>query len=185
MFALPLVLAFLPLLSILADGRRALPAGHEAKRRRWTLWGRGGWTRANSPPSGWRRGWEAAYRPSSPYALNRFASFTVPAEPSATSNQTLHQAAAAVYMTLGPDPTDNDADLSNYAGMLFGNRYIHFWLLRHLHLHPGQLTEILAKAVDVSKATDRGIVLPEGMPIRARVICWLARLSPASRSWAC
>ena len=161
MFASPPVQQFLPLLSILTGSPIVLPARHEAKRRRWTLWARGGWTRANSPPSGWRRGWEAGYRPSSPYALNRFSPLTVPVEPSATSNQTLHRAAAAVYMALGTDPTDNDADPSKYAGTLFGNRYIHFWLLRHLHLHPDRLTEILAKAVDVSQATDRGVVLPE------------------------
>jgi hypothetical protein len=161
MFALPLIQVFLPSLTILADGPIALPARPEAKRRRWTLWGRGGWTRANSPPSGWRRGWEAAYRPSSPYALNRFTPVTVPVEPSATSKQTHHRAAAAVYKALETDPTDNGEGPSKYDGTLFGNRYIHFWLLRHLHLHPDQLTEILAKAVDLSQATDRGIILPE------------------------
>ena len=161
MFASPLVQPFLPLLSILTDGPIGLPTRHEAKRRRWTLWGRGGWRRADSPPAGWRRGWVASDHPSSPYAVNRFASLTAPVRPSTTSSQGFHQAAAAVYMALGTDPTDDDDDLSKYVGTLFGSRYIHFWLLRHLHLHPDQLTEILAKAVDVSRAADRGIILPE------------------------
>ena len=64
-------------------------------------------------------------------------------------------------MALGTDPTEDDGDLSKYAGTLFGSRYIHFWLLRHLHLQPDQLTEVLAKAIDVSRAVDRGVVLPE------------------------
>ena len=64
-------------------------------------------------------------------------------------------------MALGTDPTNDAVDLKKYEGTLFGNRYIHFWLLRHLHLPVEQLVEILGTAVAVARAEDRGVLLPE------------------------
>ena len=45
--------------------------------------------------------------------------------------------------------------------ILFGNRYVPSWLMRHLQLPPDCLTAILSKALDVSRAGNRGTLLPE------------------------
>jgi hypothetical protein len=48
-----------------------------------------------------------------------------------------------------------------FDGTLFGNRYVHYWLMRHLHLQPDRLIAILSEALDVSRAENRGILLLE------------------------
>ncbi len=73
-----------------------------------------------------------------------------------------HEAAAAVYMAYGTGSIGDEVhDLTKYEGTLFGNRYIHFWLLRHLHLPAEQIIETLRVAVAIARAEDRGVVLPE------------------------
>ena len=44
---------------------------------------------------------------------------------------------------------------------MFGNRYVHYWLMRHLHLPPDRLIAILSEALGVSHVENRGILLPE------------------------
>jgi hypothetical protein len=46
-------------------------------------------------------------------------------------------------------------------GALFGNGYIHYWLVHHLRLPPGRLIAIASEAQDGSRAEKRGIRLPE------------------------
>lgn len=86
-------------------------------------------------------------------------------------------------MALETDPTNDTGDLSKYAGTLFGNRYIHYWLLRHMHLSLDQLIECLAQAVEVSRAEDRGIILPE-VPRKAAVNAGKSGHFPKSPVWA-
>jgi hypothetical protein len=64
-------------------------------------------------------------------------------------------------MALCTDPADDTGDLSNFNGTWFGNRYAHYWLVRHLRLPPDRLIAILSEALDVSRAENRGILLPE------------------------
>jgi len=64
-------------------------------------------------------------------------------------------------MALKTDLTDDADDLSKYAGTLFGNRHIHHWLLHHMHLLPDRLIECFTQDVEVSRAGDRGIILPK------------------------
>jgi hypothetical protein len=71
------------------------------------------------------------------------------------------EAAAAVYMAFGTEPTNDAVALTKYEGMLFGIRYIHLWLRRHLHLPIEQFIDILGISVAVSRSEDRGVVLPE------------------------
>jgi hypothetical protein len=58
-------------------------------------------------------------------------------------------------------PADDTGDLSKFDGTLFGNRYVHYWLMRHLHLPPDRLIAILSEALDVSRTEKRGVLLPE------------------------
>lgn len=37
-------------------------------------------------------------------------------------------------VALPTEPADDTSDLSKFGGILFGNRDIHYWLLRHLDL---------------------------------------------------
>jgi hypothetical protein len=64
-------------------------------------------------------------------------------------------------MALCTDPADDTGDLSKFDGTLFGNRYVNYWLMRHLRLPPDRLIAIPSDALDVSRAGNRGILLPE------------------------
>jgi len=66
-----------------------------------------------------------------------------------------------VRMALCTEPADDTGDLSKFDGTLFGNRYVHYWLMRHLRLPPDRLIAILSDALDVSRAENRGILVPE------------------------
>jgi hypothetical protein len=63
-------------------------------------------------------------------------------------------------MALCTNPADDTDDLSKFDGTLFGNRYVHYWLMRQ-HLPPDRLIAILSDALDVSRAENRGILVPE------------------------
>jgi hypothetical protein len=71
------------------------------------------------------------------------------------------EAATAVRTALCTDPADDTGDLPKSDGTLFGNRYVHYWLMRHLRLPPDRLIAILSDALDVSRVENRGILLPE------------------------
>ena len=85
----------------------------------------------------------------------------VPVRPVPRWGTARDEAAMAVRMALCMDPADDTGDLSKFDGTLFGNRYVHYWLLRHLGFPPDGLTAILSAALDVSRAENRGILLPE------------------------
>jgi len=89
-------------------------------------------------------------------------------------------------MALEADPTNNTGDLSKYAGTLFGklfgNSYIHDWLLRHMHLLPDRLIACLGQAVEVSRAEDRGLTLPE-VPRKAAANAGTSGHFPKSPAW--
>lgn len=65
-------------------------------------------------------------------------------------------------MAFGADPADEAGGLARFGDTLFANRYIHYWLLRHRHLPPERLIDILSGAVETARARDVGVVLPEG-----------------------
>ena len=73
-------------------------------------------------------------------------------------------------MALCTDPADDTGDLSKFHGTLFGNRYVHYWLMRHLSFPPDRLITILSEALDVSRAGNRGILLPELLPHAAEPV---------------
>jgi len=100
-------------------------------------------------------------RPSPRYTISRLEQDAFPVRPARRSGHAHDEAAAAVRMALCTDPADDTGDLSKFGGTLFGNRYVHYWLMRHLHLPPDRLITILSEAFDVSRAGNRGILLPE------------------------
>ena len=161
MFGGPQVRPFRGLLSALAADRRGLAAEHEAKRRLWALRNVGVATRAEARPAGWHRRRLASMRASPRYTMNRLEQDAFPVRPVPRSGHAHDEAATAVRMALRTDPDDDTGDLSKFDGTLFGNRYVHYWLMRHLHLPPDRLIAILSEALDVSRAANRGILLPE------------------------
>jgi hypothetical protein len=161
MFDAPHVRPFRALLSALAADRKGLAAEHEAKRRRWALRSVGVATRTEARPAGWHRRRLASMRASPRYTMNRLQQDALSVRPVPRSGHALDEAAAAVRMALCTDPANDTGDLSKFVGTLFGNRYVHYWLLRHLHLPPDRLIVILSEALDVSCARNRGILLPE------------------------
>ena len=152
---------FRALLSALAADRRGLAAEHEAKRRHWALRNPGVATRTEARPAGWHRQGLASMRASPRYTMNRSQPDVFPVRPVPCSGDARDAAATAVRMARCMDPADDTGDLSKFAGTLFGNRYVHYWLLRHLRLTPDGLIAILAEALDLSRAGNRGILLPE------------------------
>jgi hypothetical protein len=161
MFGGPQVRPFRGLLSALAADRRGLAAEHEAKRRLWALRNVGVATRAEARPAGWHRRKLASMRASPRYTMNRLEQDAFPVRPAPRSGHAHDEAATAVRMALCTDPADDTGDLSKFGGTLFGNRYVHYWLMRHLHLPPDRLIAILSEALGVSHAKNRGILLPE------------------------
>jgi hypothetical protein len=161
MFGGPQVRPFRGLLSALAADRRGLAAEHEAKRRLWALRNVGVATRAEARPAGWHRRKLASMRASPRYTMNRLEQDAFPVRPAPRSGHAHDEAATAVRMALCTDPADDTGDLSKFGGTLFGNRYVHYWLMRHLHLPPDRLIAILSEALVVSHAENRGILLPE------------------------
>jgi hypothetical protein len=161
MFGEPQVRPFRALLSALAADRKGLAAEHEAKRRRWALRNTGLAAQTAARPAGWHRRRLASMRASPRYTMSRLEQEAFPVWPAPRSGQAHDEAAAAVRMAVCTDPADDTGDLSRFDGTLFGNRYVHYWLLRHLHLPPDRLTVILSEALDVSRARNCGILLPE------------------------
>jgi len=157
MFGHPSVQPFSALLSALSADAKRVAAAHEERRRRWMEVERRAGSRDRAGTATWKRRELASPR----YAPSRFMPFNCPFRPAPLPSCTRDAAAAAVALALTTEPTNETADLSRYAGSLFGNRYIHFWLLRHLHRPPDDLINVLTQAVDVSRARDRGIILPE------------------------
>ena len=104
-------------------------------------------------------------RASPRYAMSRLEQGASPVRPVPRSGHAHDEAATAVRTALCTDPADDTGDLSKFDGTLFGNRYVHYWLMRHLHLPPDRLTAILSDALDVSRPENRGILLPE-LPTR-------------------
>lgn len=161
MFAAPKLRPFRALLSALAADRRGLAAEHEAKRRRWALRNAGVPTRTEARPAGWHRQGLASMRASPRYTMSPSQPDVPPVRRVPCSGDARDAAATAVRMARCMDPADDTGDLSKFDGTLFGNRYVHYWLLRHLHLSPDGLIAILSEALDVSRAGNRGILLPE------------------------
>ena len=161
LFAGPKVRPFRALLSALAADRRGLAAEHEAKRRHWALRNPGVATRTEARPAGWHRQGLASMRASPRYTMSRSQPDVFPVRPVPRSGDARDAAATAVRMARCMDPADDTGDLSEFAGTLFGNRYVHYWLLRHLRLPPDGLIAILSEALEVSRAENRGILLPE------------------------
>jgi hypothetical protein len=161
MFDEPQVRPFRALLSALAADQRGLAAEHEAKRRRWALRNVGVATRAEARPAGWHRRGLASMRTSPRYTMNRLEQDAFRVRPVPSSGHAHDEAATAVRMALCTDPADDTGDLSKFDGTLFGNRYVHYWLMRHLRLPPDRLIAILSEALDVSRTENRGILLPE------------------------
>jgi hypothetical protein len=161
MFTKPIVRPFSTLLSAWRADQDGVAAEHEAKRRRWKLHKRDKPGKRPAKPAAWGSREAASTRPAARYALARFLPPTIPSWHGPRPSRAHHEAAAAVYMAFGTDPSNDAVDLAKYAGTLFGNRYIHFWLLRHLHLPVEQLIETLGSAVAVARAEDRGVILPE------------------------
>ena len=93
--------------------------------------------------------------------MNRLEQDASAVRPVPCSGHTHDEAATAVRMALRTDPDGDTGDLSKFDGTLFGNRYVPYWLMRHLHLPPDRLIAILSEALDVSRAENRGILLPE------------------------
>ncbi len=167
MFARPLVTPFSSLLAALQADQEYVAAGHEASRRRWKMRGRLQKTSAGATAPGTSGvGWA----PSLPRcALNRSNAATpVSSEPKQHSARA--EAASAVHMAYHTDPADDARGLARFEGTLFANRYIHYWLLRHRHLPPERLIDILAGAVKTARARERGVVLPEIAPCDAASI---------------
>jgi hypothetical protein len=162
MFTKPLVRPFSRLLSALRADKDHVGAAHEVRRRSWKLQRRAEPTKRHARPAAWGARDTASPRPSYRYAINRFLPTEIPTWSSPQPSCAYHEAAAAVYMAYGTGSIGDEVhDLTKYEGTLFGNRYIHFWLLRHLHLPAEQLIKTLEIAVVVARAEDRGIVLPE------------------------
>jgi hypothetical protein len=161
MFDAPQVRPFRALLSALAADRRGLAAEHEAKRRLWALRSVGVAIRTEARPAGWHRRRLASMRASPRYTMNGLEQDASTVRPVPRSGHTHDEAATAVRMALCTDPAGDTGDLSKFDGTLFGNRYVHYWLMRHLHLPPDRLIAILSEALDVSRAGNRGILLPE------------------------
>lgn len=152
MFDEPQVRPFRALLSALAADQRGQAAEHEAKRRRCALRNVSVATRTETRPAGW---------PSPRDTMNRLEQDAFPVRPVPSSGHAHDEAATAVRMALCTDPADDTGDLSKFDGTLFGNRYVHYWLMRHLRLPPDRLIAILSEALDVSRTENRGILLPE------------------------
>ncbi len=161
MFAGPEVRLFRALLSALAADRRGLAAEHEAKRRRWALRNAGVATRTAARPAGWPRRGLASMRASPRYTMSQSQPDVVPVRPVPRWGTARDEAATAVRMALCMNSADDTGDLSKFDGTLFGNRYVHYWLLRHLGFPPDGLIAILSAALEVSRAENRGILLPE------------------------
>jgi hypothetical protein len=161
LFAAPKDRLFRALLSALAADRRGLAAEHEAKRRRWALRNAGVATRTEARPAGWHRQGLASMRASPRYTMSPSQPDVPPVRRVPCSGDARDAAATSVCMARCIDPADDTGDLSKFDGTLFGNRYVHYWLLRHLHLPPDGLIAILAEALDVSRAGNRGILLAE------------------------
>jgi len=170
MFDKPQVRSFRTLLSALAADRRGMAAEHEAKRRRWVLRNVNAATRTEAQPAGWHRRKLASMRASPRYTLNRLERDTAPVRPIPRSGHAHDEAVTAVRMALCTDPADDTGDLSKFHGTLFGNRYVHYWLMRHLSFPPDRLVTILSEALDVSRAGNRGILLPELLPHAAEPV---------------
>ena len=100
-------------------------------------------------------------RASPRYTMSRLEQEAFPVRPVPRSGHTHEEAATAVRMALRADAADDTGDLSKFDGTLFGNRYVHYWLLRHLHHPPDRLIAILSEALGASRARNRGILLPE------------------------
>jgi hypothetical protein len=152
---------FRALLSALAADRRGRAAEHEAKRRRWVFRSIGLVNNTEARPAGWHRRRLASMRPSPRFAMDRLEQDAFPVRPVPRSGHARDEVAAAVRLALCIDPADDTGDLSKFGGTLFGNRYVHYWLMRHLHLPPDRLIAILSEALGVSRAEHRGLLLPE------------------------
>jgi len=161
LFAGPKVRPFRALLSALAADRSGLAAEHEAKRRHWALRNAGVATTTEARPAGWHRQGLASLRASPRYTMSPSQRDVLPDRPVPRPGDARDEAATAVRMALCMDPADDTGDLSKFAGALFGNRYVHYWLLRHRRHPPAGLIAILAEALDASRAENRGILLPE------------------------
>jgi hypothetical protein len=157
----PQARSFRALLSALAADRRGMAAEHEANRRRWALRSAAVAMHTEAIPAGWHRRRLASMRPSPRYAINRLQRDAFPVRPIRRSDHAHDEAATAVRMALCTDPADDTGDLSKFDGTLFGNRYVHYWLMRHRRLPPERLIAILSEALDVSRVENRGILLPE------------------------
>ena len=163
MFAWPLVPPFSALLAALQADREGAAAAHEARRRRWKLRGRGCSQKAGASTALPAARRSARFPPSPRYALSRFM-VVAPVRSEPRQSTARAEAAAAVYMADGADPADDVGGLARFEGTLFANRYIHYWLLRHRHLPPERLIDILASAMETARARDVGVVLPEVPP---------------------
>ena len=84
-------------------------------------------------------------RASPRYAMNRLEQDAFPVTPVRRSGHAHDEAATAMRMALCTDPADDTGDLSKYGDTLFDNRYVHAWLMRHLHLPPDRLVAILSQ----------------------------------------
>ena len=175
LFAWPLAPPFSALLAALQADQEGVAAQHEARRRRWKMRRRGCSQKAGPGAAAPERHGAAAAPPLARYALHRFIAVApVQSEPKRRSAR--DEAATAVYMAFGADPADKAGGLARFGDTLFANRYIHYWLLRHRHLPPERLIDILTGAVETARARDVGVVLPEVPPLNA--VADPGRISP-------
>lgn len=150
LFARPLVTPFAALLAALRTDREHVASGHETSRRRQKL--------GTSSP--------ASAAPSPRCEMNGLDAVT-PISTGPKRHSARAAATSAVRLASQTNPADDARGLARFEGTLFANRNIHYWLLRHRHLPPERLIDILAGAVRTARARDRGVVLPEVTPFDA------------------
>lgn len=156
----PALPPFSALLVALQADREGVAAQHEARRRRWKLRRRACSQTTSTSTAAPGPRIAAQSRPSPRHALTRF--IAVAPVWSAPKQRSAHdEAATAVYMAFGTVADDDAGGFGRFEGTLFANRYIHYWLLRHRHLPPERLIDILAAAVETARARGVGVVLPE------------------------
>ncbi len=170
LFAVPLIRPFALLIAALRADRRGLGAAREAARRRQGVGG--ALRRARQHAQKRLRETTAAHaaraqralanRPSERFAFSRvFDTDTTTTRVEPHSREQL-EVAVAVYIVIGWREQDGDRlGNADWTPGLLQNRYIRLWLFRHRHLAAQTLITVLADAVAVAQAQDRGIVLPE------------------------
>jgi hypothetical protein len=166
LFAVPLIRPFSLLIAALRADRRGLGAAREAARRRQGVGGAQRRARqsaqARSRETAAAREQRAlANRPSDRFAFSRLfdGEATTRVEPQSRDQLAV---AVAVYTVIGWRKRDGDpVGGADWTPALLQNRYIRLWLFRHRHLAAQTLIAVLADAVAVAQAQDRGIVLPE------------------------